>query len=149
MIYRQLQVYHLELRDALFYSLFIGFYPRILEKSLFCVKYLSVISEPDEIIQHYHPDCASCPYRDKCIEKACTKETCHVIDAVVDVNITAHEKMYIAECPKCKSPKSGEFPADITNHVQYGKNLEALAVSLNTVGAVSVNRVHEINGHTL
>ena len=80
------------------------------------------------------------------MEKACAKETRHVIDAVVDVKITAHEKMYIAECPKCKSPKSGEFPADITNHVQYGKNLEALVVSLNTVGAVSVNRVPETIG---
>ena len=109
-------------------------------------KYLSVVSEPDEIIRHYHSDCDSCPYRDKCMEKACTKETRHVIDAVVDVKVTAHEKMYIAECPKCKSLKAGEFPADITNHVQYGKNLEALVVSLNTVGAVSVNRVHEIVG---
>lgn len=109
-------------------------------------KYLSVVSEPDEIIRHYHSDCTSCPYRDKCIEKACIKETRHIIDAVVDVKVTAHEKMYIAECPKCKSPKIGEFPADITNYVQYGKNLEALVVSLNTVGAVSVNRVHEIIG---
>ena len=109
-------------------------------------KYLSVISEPDEIIRHYHSDCNDCPYRNQCMEKACTKETRHVIDAVVDVKVTAHEKMYIAECPKCKSPKTGEFPADITNYVQYGKNLEALVVSLNTVGAVSVNRVHEIIG---
>ena len=36
-------------------------------------KYLSVISEPDKIIRHYHPDCASCSCRDKCIKKACTK----------------------------------------------------------------------------
>ena len=75
-------------------------------------KYLRVVSAPDEIIRHYHSDCICCPYRDKCMEKACTKETRHVIDAVVDVKVTAHEKMYIAECPKCKSPKSGEFPAD-------------------------------------
>ena len=109
-------------------------------------KYLSVVSEPDEIIRHYHSDCAACPYRDKCMEKACTKEIRHVIDAVVDVKITAHEKMYIAECPKCKSPKAGGFPSGITNYVQYGKNLEALVVSLNTVGAVSVNRVHDIIG---
>ena len=109
-------------------------------------KYLSIVSVPDEIIRHYHPDCAACPHRDKCMEKACTKETRHVIDAVVEVKVTAHEKMYIAECPKCKSSKSGEFPADIVNYVQYGRNLEALAVSLNTVGAVSINRVHEIMG---
>ena len=47
-------------------------------------KYLSVVSEPDEIIRHYHSDCACCPYKDKCMEKACTKETRHVIDAVVN-----------------------------------------------------------------
>ena len=79
-------------------------------------------------------------------KKPVQKETRNVIDAVVDVKVTAHEKMCIAECPKCKSPKSGDFPADITNYVQYGKNLEALVVSLNTVGVVSVNRVHEIIG---
>ena len=39
-----------------------------------------------------------------------------------------------------------KIPSGITNYVQYGKNLEALVVSLNTVGAVSVNRVHEIIG---
>ena len=73
-------------------------------------------------------------------------QTLKLWTVVVNVKVTAHEKMYIAECPKCKSPKSGEFPTDITNYVQYGKNLEALVVSLNTVGAVSVNRVHEIIG---
>ena len=28
--------------------------------------------------------------------------------------------------------------------MQYGKNIQALVVALNTVGAVSVNRTHEI-----
>lgn len=110
-------------------------------------KYLSVDSEPDEIVRHYHSDCVHCPYKEQCVEKACTKETRHVIDAVVDVKITAHEKMFVKKCPLCGSAKTGEFPADITNYVQYGKNLEALVVSLNTVGAVSVNRVHEIIGN--
>jgi len=38
----------------------------------------------------------------------------------------------------------GNFPKDIKATVQYGKNLQALVVALNTVGAVSVNRTHEI-----
>jgi transposase len=38
----------------------------------------------------------------------------------------------------------GEFPDDIKTTVQYGENLQALTVALNTVGAVSVNRTHEI-----
>lgn len=40
--------------------------------------------------------------------------------------------------------KQGTFPKDIKATVQYGKNLQALVVALNTVGAVSVNRTHEI-----
>jgi transposase len=38
----------------------------------------------------------------------------------------------------------GEFPDNIKAAVQYGENLQALAVALNTIGAVSVNRTHEI-----
>ena len=107
---------------------------------------LNVTSQPDEIEKHYHPDCAVCPHREQCMEKACVKETRHVIDTVVQVKITAHKKMCVQECLFCGQPKTGEFPADIANRVQYGKNLEALVVSLNTVGAVSINRIHEIIG---
>ena len=107
---------------------------------------LNVTSQPDKIEKHYHPDCAVCPHREQCTEKACVKETRHVIDTVVQVKITAHKKMCVQECLFCGQPKTGEFPADIANRVQYGKNLEALVVSLNTVGAVSINRIHEIIG---
>ena len=62
-------------------------------------KYLSVVSEPDEIIRYYQSDCANCPYKEQCIEKACTKGIRHVIDAVVDVKITAHEKMCVKKFP--------------------------------------------------
>lgn len=40
--------------------------------------------------------------------------------------------------------RRGEFSADIKAAVQYGENLRALSVALNTVGAVSVKRTHEI-----
>jgi transposase len=39
---------------------------------------------------------------------------------------------------------TGSFPANITSTVQYGVNMESLAVSLNTIGMVSINRTHEI-----
>ena len=109
-------------------------------------KYLFVTEKPDRIEKHYPEDCAICPYWKQCAEKASVKEVRHVIDAEVKVKVTAHEKMCVKECLFCGCEKTGEFPADITNYVQYGKNLEALAVSLNTVGAVSINRVHEIIG---
>ena len=109
--------------------------------------HLAVLSKPDEVKQHMHADCNSCPYRDKCAAKACVKETRNVIDAVVEVNITAHEKLCVEVCPLCGESKTGVFPKDVIKaNVQYGKNLQALVVAFNTVGAVSVNRLHEILG---
>ena len=40
--------------------------------------------------------------------------------------------------------RRGDFPSDVKAAVQYGENLQALAVALNTVGAVSIKRTHEI-----
>ena len=54
--------------------------------------HLAVLSKPDEIKRYMHTDCTSCPYRDKCASKACVKETRNVIDAVVEVNITAQDE---------------------------------------------------------
>ena len=72
--------------------------------------HLAVLSKPDEIKRYMHTDCTSCPYRDKCASKACVKETRHVIDAVVEVNITAHEKLCVEVCPLCGESKTGAFP---------------------------------------
>lgn len=48
---------------------------------------LNVTSQPDEIEKHYHPDCAVYPHLEQCMEKACVKETRHVIDTVVQVQV--------------------------------------------------------------
>ena len=40
--------------------------------------------------------------------------------------------------------RKGDFPSDVNASVQYGENLQALSVALNTVGAVSIKRTHEI-----
>lgn len=105
---------------------------------------LSVIADPDDVEHHMHSDCTNCPYHDSCLEKACVKETRHELDAVVTINVTAHERILVHNCPLHGGDKQGTFPADIKATVQYGKNLQALVVALNTVGAVSVNRTHEI-----
>lgn len=105
---------------------------------------LSVIANPDEVEHHMHLDCINCPYHDSCLEKACIKETRHELDAVVTINVIAHERILVPNCPMHGGDKLGTFPADIKATVQYGKNLQALVVALNTVGAVSVNRTHEI-----
>ena len=108
--------------------------------------YLTVLAEPDHTKDHLHSDCTNCPHYEKCRAAAKVKETRYVIDAVVDVDITAHNLLSVPCCPKCGCEKTGSFPNSVKNHIQYGENLEALVVTMNTVGAVSVNRTHEILG---
>ena len=105
---------------------------------------LSIISNPDHTENHMHSDCEGCPYHDACLEKAYIKETRHEIDAVVTVDVTAHNLFSVPECPLHGGSRTGHFPADIKAAVQYGKNLQAMVVAFNTVGAVSINRTHEI-----
>ena len=106
--------------------------------------YLSVLANPNEVKHHMHSDCTNCPYHDSCLEKTCVKETRHELDTDFTVNVIAHELVLVKDCPMHGGDKQGTFPKDIKATVQYGKNLQALVVALNTVGAVSVNRTHEI-----
>ena len=91
-----------------------------------------------------HSDCTGCPYRTKCLDKACIRETRHEIDAVVTVDVTAHNLIEVRGCPLHGGVKTGAFPENIKAAVQYGKNLQAMVVAFNTVGAASINRTHEI-----
>lgn len=106
--------------------------------------HLSVISDPDHIENHMHSDCTGCPHRAECLSKACIKETRHEVDTVVTVDVTAHNAIEVRECPLHGGVKTSSFPENIKATVQYGKNLQAMVVAFNTVGAVSINRTHEI-----
>ncbi len=107
---------------------------------------LSVIADPDHVEHHMHPDCSSFPYHDSCLEKACIRETRHEIDAEVVANVTAHKLVVVNDCTLHGGVKEGSFPAKFKAAIQYGKNLQAMVVAFNTVGAVSINRTHEILG---
>ena len=109
-------------------------------------KYLSVTSNPDHVEQHMHSACNTCPYHDSCLRHACVKETRHEIDTVVKTSVTAHELTLVKDCPLHGGRMQGTFPKHVKATVQYGQNLQALVVALNTVGAVSINRTHEILG---
>lgn len=106
--------------------------------------HLAVITEPDETIKHMPSACEGCPHYEMCKGTACAAEKRHVIDAVVTVNIIEHQSLEIPVCMLHGNTRKGEFPANVTAAVQYGENLQALTVALNTVGAVSINRIHEI-----
>ena len=80
--------------------------------------HLSVIANPDHTKDHMHSDCTGCPYRAKCLDKACIKETRHEVDAVVTVDVTAHNLIEVRECPLHGGVKTGSFPENIKATVQ-------------------------------
>ena len=106
--------------------------------------HLAVITAPDEIVIHMPSACKGCRHYQMCKGTACIAEKRHVIDAVVTVNVTEHQVLELPICMLHGDTRRGEFPADVKAAVQYGENLQSLAVALNTVGAVSIKRTHEI-----
>jgi transposase len=105
--------------------------------------HFNITSEPDEIILHTPGVCLGCPRHDMCVSHACVGETRHVVDAVVETRVVAHQSL-VMQCPMSGLKHKGEFPKNVTSTMQYGDNLQALVVALNTIGAVSINRTHEI-----
>lgn len=106
--------------------------------------HLAVTTAPDEIVRHMPSSCKGCPHYQMCKSTACIAEKRHVIDAVVTVNVTEHQALELPVCMLHGDSRKGEFPSDVKAAVQYGENLQALSVALNTVGAVSIKRTHEI-----
>ena len=104
---------------------------------------LHITQEPTDYVTHSPSDCANCIHADTCTAIKQVGETRYNVDIVVETTTTAHQSVYVL-CPKSNKIIYGEFPNHITGTIQYGVNLEALAISLNTIGAVSVNRTHEI-----
>lgn len=106
--------------------------------------HLAVITELDETVKHMPAACEGCPHYKMCKGTACIAEKRHVIDAVVTVNVVEHQALEIPICMLHGETRKGEFPSAVKASVPYGENLQALSVALNTVGAVSVKRTHEI-----
>ena len=106
--------------------------------------HLAVITAPDEIVKHMPSACKGCQHYQMCKGTACITQKRHVIDAVVTVNVTEHQALELPVCMLHGDTRIGAFPSDVKATVQYGENLQALSVALNTVGAVSIKRTHEI-----
>ena len=102
-----------------------------------------IMQEPDEIKKHMATGCEGCERYGACIEEARAGETRYEIEIEVKPKVTAHRAMGVI-CPKTGGEKIGEFPPEIKGTIQYGLNIETLAVTLNTMGMVSIKRTHEI-----
>jgi transposase len=106
-------------------------------------KGLSITQSPDEIIKYIPSKCTECSNAGKCTSCGIS-DTRYEVDMRVDTKVTAHQVLSF-KCQK-ESGKvlTGSFPANITGTMQYGDNLEALAISLNTVGMMGIDRTHNI-----
>ena len=99
---------------------------------------------PDRIVGCMPSKCAKCPRRDECMAKAKVTESRQVIDAVVTTEVVQYDRYRVTDCPLHGWSRDGRFPEGVNGPVQYGASLQALVVALNTVGAVSIARTHEI-----
>jgi transposase len=104
---------------------------------------LKIMGKPDEYVSHEPAECNDCPMLSACQFHQEEDKTRYEVDIIVVPKTIAHQTKRI-ECPLNGSILRGEFPKNITSTMQYGVNLEALAITLNTVGMVSINRTHEI-----
>ena len=100
--------------------------------------------KPDRIVGCMPAKCKNCRHHDECMVKAKVTESRQVIDAVVKTEVVQYNKCRITNCPLHGWSRDGQFPQGVNGPVQYGDNLQSLVVALNTVGAVSIARTHEI-----
>lgn len=103
---------------------------------------LHLLHAPDETIECAPEQCEHCGATLESVAGE-VAETRYTIDIDVLVKVTAYQAIRKI-CGTCHKETVGQFPAGIKATVQYGENLSALAIALNTSGMMSVNRTHEI-----
>jgi transposase len=104
---------------------------------------LKLLSEPNNFAIYEPSECAHCPRKANCNAQMIVNETRYELDINIETSTTAHQTVKV-NCPQTSAVYSGCFPEHIKGTMQYGVNIEALAVSLNTVGMVSLSRTNEI-----
>lgn len=104
---------------------------------------LELSIEPDRTFTHIPMECEGCPN-----EKICQAYSHSAFRNVIDIEIvkTCHaHRTESRECPMRNGAIiSGGYPASVNSSMQYGDNVKALAIALNTEGMVSISRVHDI-----
>lgn len=103
----------------------------------------TLVNPVTETIIHRPDRCANCPRNSECT--SCGRSQArNVVDIEISTMVTRH---YVEEyaCPLLDGKTiSGEFPQGINSSIQYGNGIRALAIVLNTVGIVSIDRVNKI-----
>lgn len=110
--------------------------------------HLEIVGEPDKIKPVIPSRCKGCPNWINCQGNSCTGEKRYVVDIEIKQTLIEYRSLTIT-CPLDNEKLKGEFPETINGRISYGNKISALLVALNTVGAVSTDRVKEIAGSIL
>jgi transposase len=90
---------------------------------------LSMVEQPDDVVRHRPGVCRQC-HADLSTAVGKVVERRQVFD-VPPMRLLTHEHQLEAiSCPYCHTLNRGSFPAEVSAAVQYGPNLQALAVYL-------------------
>jgi transposase len=106
---------------------------------------LKMVEQPDHVRAHKVSACPHCA-TDLLSVEPCKQERRQVFDIPpVQVEVTEHQAE-VKVCPTCGEQVKGEFPAEVTQPVQYGPRLRAQATYLNTYQLIPWARTCELLG---
>jgi transposase len=104
---------------------------------------LAMKEQPDEVIRHRPDVCRECQADLSTIPGTITERR-QVLD-VPEIHLLTHEHQLEAICcPTCHTTTLGSFPASVVAPVQYGPNLQALAVYLHQGQLLPTARTCEV-----
>lgn len=106
---------------------------------------LKLVDEPDHLQLHPVTVCSQCATDLQAVEP-CGHERRQVFDIPpVELEVTEH-RAEIKVCPECGQPVKADFPAEVSQPVQYGPRLKAQAAYLNIYQLIPWARSCELLG---
>ena len=102
---------------------------------------LEKVSSPDETVEHKVSKCNGCNSNLK-KQPAKSHETRQVFEIIIRRNVIEH-RAEVKKCVKCGIKTTGEFPAEVSKAVQYGKSVKVLSVYMSQSQLIPYKRVEE------
>lgn len=105
---------------------------------------LRQVATPDEVIDHYPPQCADCgePLGSEAA-RAYQKRQVFDLPAPQPLHVTEH-RAHRSCCPQCGTDTQATFPSEVAAAVQYGAALTALVVYLQCWQLLPEDRLAEL-----
>ena len=101
-------------------------------------------SKVDRYVNHIAPGCENCPHKAECMAKAAVTDRHYVLDIAFSKTLVCHQTVRMTSCRMSHTDLEGAFPKEANAPVRYGDTLTAFAVTLNTIGAMSINRINSV-----